>query len=51
MKKKYHIGEDWRLPAANDLVSYDGNTAALAANIFDDTRINQIIKPNNKRNV
>jgi len=44
MKKKYRIGEDWRLPVANDLVGYDGKTAALAANLFDDARINQIIK-------
>ncbi|MGH6935757.1 MAG: hypothetical protein ACRED2_06170 [Methylocella sp.] len=44
MKKKYRIGEDWRLPAANDLVIYDGKTAILGAALFQDATLNKIMK-------
>lgn len=44
MKKKYRIGEDWRLPAANDLVLYDGKTTILGVALFQDATLNKIMK-------
>lgn len=44
IKKKYHIGEDWKLPAASGLVIYDGNTTILGAALFQDATLNKITK-------